>query len=113
MFTLTERRMRKICATLSEFNARLERHQWIDCHDFELVLRRLLNTGYREIKDVMRQLVKQEQYARLAAYYMQFSNAPGPVAEFQEPLARLYGVRHYGSPEFASARDEYWSAISR
>ena len=35
--------------------------------------------GYRELKDIVRDLARVEEFQHLAAYYMEHSNPTGPV----------------------------------
>jgi hypothetical protein len=58
-----------------------------------------------------------DEYTHLAAYYMEHSNAPGVVTEFQPSLAKLYGIRWYGDNTREAKRAAYWdgafASISR
>ena len=79
----------------------------------ERELRDCWDTGYREIKDIMIQLLKDERYVYLASYFMENSNSSvGVVTEFQEPLAILYGVKSfYHDKSYKEKRKKFWDTF--
>jgi hypothetical protein len=55
------------------------------------------------------ELADNGRFQEVAAYFIEHSNAPGPVAEFKPVLARLYGVKSYDHDvEMELKRDQFW-----
>ena len=78
--------------------------------DLETELRKCWKTGYRELKDIMRELSKQDYYRYLAARYME-TGYPGVVSEFQSALADVYGIESFQSAERDSKREVFWKEL--
>ena len=112
MYKLTERRLNKARSILDEHKSILDTHGTIDVGAFEMSLRECWNLGYQELKDIIIALSKLDDYVYLAAYFMEHSNAPGVVSEFKRPLAKLYGITHYSSPNRESAQRDFWAKKS-
>src|SRR3954471_21648518 len=108
MFTLTEHRLEAAKRVLDKYRATLQEQHRFDAAALEQELRQCWSTGYREIKDNMIQLLATDEYPLVAAWYMEHSNAPGVVVEFQAPLAKLYGVASYHSPEREEKQRQFW-----
>lgn len=83
----------------------------MDLRAFEGELRELWDLGYQEIKGVIVDLSEHGRCEQVAAYYMQHSNAPGPVFEFKRRLAELYGIKRYDSEERVAKQNEYWNQV--
>lgn len=113
MYTLTERRFKKAKSILEKYRAQMLKYKIIQAMALERDLRDCWDTGYREIKDIMIQLLKDERYVYLAAYFMENSNSSvGVVMEFQEPLATLYGAKSfYHDKNYKEKRDAFWNAF--
>ena len=109
MYKLTAMREEKATDILSKHRQAMAEHGRIITHQFEQELRECWNIGYQELKDIVIELFKRPEYQRMAAYYMQHQNTPGPVSEFKPHLAKLYGVEYYDSPETKAKRKAYWS----
>lgn len=109
MYKLTERRLAKAKELLDNSAALLAKKRGINCMEFEMQLRECWDTGYREIKDIMQQLLKMPEYRLLAAYYMQNSGGPGIVSEFQEPLCKFYGIPWKAQAPDESTVKKFWS----
>jgi hypothetical protein len=108
MYRLTERRLMLAQPILEKHRGDLYNHQRFDCSTFEHQLRQCWNVGYQELKDIMQDLLKRERYRYVAAYYMEHSNAPVVVMEFQIPLAKEYGIRNYHGNDREDKRRAYW-----
>jgi hypothetical protein len=113
MYKLTERRRAKAEPILEKYRTQLQEKGVIDAQQFEKELRDCWNTGYQEMKDIAKQLLKISQYRFLAAYYMEHSNGMRTLvaSEFKEALAHLYGVKHYDSPDRESKRRAFWKGL--
>ena len=110
MYRLTERRLARAKATLERFRAELfERHSF-DAQSFEQELRDTWTLGYRELKDIMCEMLKLDRYREVAAYYMEH-NGPAVVSEFKKPLAALYGITRYSAPEREETRRKFWAGV--
>jgi len=48
---------------------------------------------------------------RVGIYYMQNSNPPGPISEFQAPLAKAYGIASYHDQDRQQKQEELWAAF--
>lgn len=77
-------------------------------YDFESRLCRHLGKSYRRLKPMMIALLDDPRYAYVAVRYMETSNSTGVVAEFRRPLAMMYGIENYDSPEREEARKAFW-----
>ena len=108
VYKLTDRRLEDAREILERFRSQLHRSRHIDNVSFEHELRKVWGIGYQELKWIIRDLAKTDRYRLLAAYYMQYQNAPGPVSEFQKPLADLYGTKHYDAADKDGARKAFW-----
>lgn len=113
MFTLTERRFESAKPILDKYLEKLRSNHQYDTGSLEHELRQSWNTGYQEIKDIMIQLLDVDEYSTVAAWYMEHSNAPGVVSEFQGPLANLYGVASYNSPDREEKKEQFWKRAFR
>jgi HJR/Mrr/RecB family endonuclease len=111
MHRLTERRKKQAREVLDRYTRQLHNSRNFVAAQLEHELRDLWGLGYRSLKGIMIDMVSNHpEYAHLAAYYMEHSGAPGVVSEFQEPLAKLYGLRSWrydGDKE--SKRTAYWN----
>ena len=111
MYRLTERRKVKAREVLDRYTRQLHDSRAIVAGQFEHELRQLWRLGYQTLKDIMIDILSNHpEYAHLAAYYMEHSNAPGVVSEFQEPLATLYGLTSwYYDDDTETKRTAYWN----
>ncbi len=110
MYRFTERRKSKARDVLDHYTKELHDTRHIDSLSLEMGLRGLWEIGYQKLKDIMIDIAaRHSEYAHLAAYYMEHSNTPGVVAEFQGPLAKLYGLSSwYYDDAKELKREEYW-----
>jgi len=109
MYRLTDRRRKKAQRILDAYKLKHDAGQPMSAKSFEKELRECWNIGYQELKDIIEDLSKIEEYTYLAAFYMENSNSGfGVVSEFKPVLAKLYGIKWYDAPERASARDQFW-----
>lgn len=113
MYTLTERRFEKIKPILETHRERFLEVGWIDTGAFERELRDTLDTGYQELKQVALSLSKMPRYQHIAAYYMQNQNATGPVSEFKDRLAELYGTKTYDHFDSDGKRKKFWERATK
>lgn len=113
MYTLTERRFKKAETILEKYREQMLEYGKIQTMALERDLRVCWNTGYREIKYIMIQLLKDERYVYLAAYFMEHSNSSvGVVMEFQDPLVTLYGAKSfYHDKSYKEKREDFWNAF--
>lgn len=114
MASLTPRRFEAARPILDKYREQLHRTGHVDAGDLEGELRKCWNIGYQELKDIIIDLAKRDEYRYLAAYYMEHSNAPGVVTEFQGTLAALYGVEsYYHAPDREEKREAFWQTMKR
>ncbi len=112
MSRLTDRRRAKADPILRRYRTQLHSTGKIEACELEIELRECLNLGYQGLKGIIEDLAKQKDYVYLAAYYMENSNAgAGVVNEFQDDLARLYGIKWYHSPERDKKRKLFWRKL--
>ncbi len=107
-YRLTERRLDAARDILDKYAEQLRRSKRIDSMGLEHELRETWDLGYRELKDIMSDLLKTDEYKYIAAYYMQHQNPMGPVSEFKADLAALYGLNWYDSPERQKKQAAFW-----
>jgi hypothetical protein len=112
MYRLTQKRLASAEAILEKYRAQLFANKSFDARSFELELRHLWQTGYREMKWVAVQLLKNERYREVAVYYMEHSNPATAVAtEFKRPLASIYGVKAFDAPEREQMQKKFWANV--
>jgi hypothetical protein len=101
MYKVTQRRLTKAQPILERHRAELHRSGMTDARAVEMALRECWNVGYQEMKDLAADLLKQERYRFLAAYYMENSNGSRQrvAMEFKDDLAKLYGIRWYDAKD--------------
>ncbi len=109
MANLTPQRLTRAADILERYRSALFTGRKYDTGQFEHELRDLWTVGYQELKGIMIDLAGHGRFQEVAAYYMEHSNAPGVVSEFQRPLTELYGVRSYHhSPDFEEKKAAFW-----
>ena len=109
MYRLTKRRKEKAREILDRYTQQLYNQRSID-GPLERELRELWKVGYQELKWIMIDMLeKHPEYAHLAAHYMEYSNGPGVVMEFQGSLAEVYGLSSwYYDAEKEKKRAAFW-----
>lgn len=113
MYRLTKIRLEKARHILEKYRDKLYRHFHFDAGQFEMELRKCWNLGYQELKSIAKELYKDARYQYVAIYYMEHSNAPGVVVEFQRLLSEAYGVKWYHAPDLQDKRDKLWDNFRR
>jgi hypothetical protein len=108
MYRLTEKRLAAAAGVLEKYRAQLFAKRAFDADRFERELRDLWKTGYREMKAVAIQLLKNQRFREVAVYYMEHSNVG---AEFKVPLASVYGVKGFDVPERDEAQKRFWANV--
>jgi hypothetical protein len=110
MYRLTHKRKKLARDILEKWTRELHDRRWIDARLMEHELRECWQLGYQELKDLMIDTMENHsEFAHLAAWYMEHSNATGAVVEFQGPLSRLYGLRSwYYDDERDAKHAAYW-----
>lgn len=112
MYRLTEKRLARAEGILEKYRAELFAKRSFDALIFERELRELWKVGYQEMKSIAGDMLKNERYHEVAAYYMEHSNpGAGVAAEFKLPLASLYGVRSFDAPEREEMRKRFWTNV--
>jgi hypothetical protein len=111
MYRLTDDRFEKAQPTLERYRTQLHTRRKIDAKGFEKELRTCWDTGYREVKDILKRLSETTRYKFLAAYYMEHSDGSKPLTEFWPTLSELYGVDYYQSPMRESKREAFWRKL--
>jgi hypothetical protein len=110
MYVLTEKRFTIVEPILAKYRDFLRVSGTFDSTSLERDMREALGIGVREFKDIIRHIVKKHaKYKRVAAYYMQYSNAIGPTSAFKGMLARLYGVPSYNDRKRPAKQQRYWA----
>lgn len=91
MFNVTELRLDKARSILDDYKEKLDRRGAFDALKLEHDLRKCWNTGYRSIKDAMRQLYRRNElgYSQLAEHYMRAGGLLMPM-EFKSELGLLH-----------------------
>ena len=110
MYRLTERRLAAAQEILDRYADWLQDRHGINSAMLEKELRDVWDIGYQELKDIIIDMLNQDGYRLIAAYYMQHQSATGPVSEFQPHLARLYGTRMYDPFDEEGKQSAFWEA---
>ncbi|HUE69845.1 MAG TPA: hypothetical protein VMP01_03060 [Pirellulaceae bacterium] len=111
MYKLTERRLEAARDILEKYREQLHRSGSISAMSLEKELRDCWGgMGYQTLKGIIIDMLNNERYRLVAAYYMQHQNAPGPVSEFKPHLARLYGTPTYDPFDKQGTRKAFWEA---
>lgn len=114
MYRLTERRKAKAAPILEKYGAQLHQTGEIEVRRFEDALRDCWGIGYRELKDIIVEMSRMDEFKYLSAYYMENSNSGvGVVMEFQPALAKLYGIQHYHHKDLENRRKEFWKGLAK
>jgi hypothetical protein len=108
VYKLTKRRLDAAEPILEKYRSHLHKSRHMQSMVLERELRDCWGIGYQELKDIIIDLAKTDRYRLVAAYYMQHQNAPGPVSEFQKPLADLYGTPHYDPFDKDGKQKAFW-----
>lgn len=108
MYRLTEIRLRKAEPILENYRRRLYERFRFEPGLLERELRECWNVGYQELKDIFKDMLKQERYRYVAIYYMENISGAAVVSEFWEPLAEAYGVRYFRAPDMEQKCEEFW-----
>lgn len=107
-----EKRRESAQPILENYRAKLFANRSFDAQAFERELRDLWKTGYQEMKSISLDMLKNERYREVAAYYMEHSNAgTGVAAEFKLALASLYGVKSFHAAECDDMRERFWTRV--
>lgn len=109
MYRLTERRFEAALSIFEKYQTHIDAGYHINSLAFERELRDCWNVGYRELKDILIQLLSNPRYELLAASYMETSNGGQIVTEFQESLERLYGSQQCHGSDWTQKRDDFWN----
>ena len=110
---LTDARLAKMEPIIEKYRAQLFAQRGYEAHSIERELKDLFDISYQGVKPLMLGLAKHGRYVELAAWYMEHSNL-GPdrvVVEFQDTLAKLYGIRWYHAADRAEKRAAYWEGV--
>jgi hypothetical protein len=115
MYRVTQRRLTKAQPILDRHRAELHRTGATDVTAFEMALRACWKVGYQEMKDLATDLLKNDRYRFLAAYYMENSNGSRQrvAMEFKDDLAKLYQVQWYDAKDRERKRSEFWATMPR
>ncbi len=108
MAELTEKQFDDAKSTIEQYREKLSKVKQFDARSFERDLRKIWDLGHQEVKGLIVELSHHGRCEQVAAYYMEHSNAPGVVIEFQRRLAELYGISSYQSSDRVSKQNEYW-----
>ena len=109
MYRLTERRLAKALDILEKYRAQLRKCMRFEAGCFERELCECWGVGYREMKGLAEDMLKNERYRHVAVYYMEHSNTPGVSDNFKDPLSRVYGIKWYNDPDMPEKRDMFWA----
>jgi hypothetical protein len=111
MYRLTEDRFEKAKPILERYRTQLHNRGKINARGLEKELRKCWDSGYQEVKDIVKRLSKTTRYRYLAAYYMEHSETGGVVTEFWPTLSELYGIDYYQSPMREKKREAFWKKL--
>lgn len=113
MYKLTERRLEAARDILEQFRGWLYERGSFDAGYLEGQLRKCWDIGYQSLKDIMIDMFEHHpRYKYVAAWYMQHSNAPGVVSEFQKSLASLYHLRYFHTSERDDFGKGFWATFT-
>ena len=116
MCRLTDHRKTEAREVLDRYNQQLHDTRKICRSDLELKLRDIWGLGYQNLKGIMIDILSNHpEYEHLAAYYMDvdYDGITGVVMEFQQPLAKLYGLTSWHDEEKKAKRTAYWKDAFR
>jgi hypothetical protein len=108
MATLTPKRLEQAREILDRHNAALLKRPDYDLGTMERELKEVWGLNYQSLKGIIIDLSKRDEYALLAAKYMEHGT-PGIVSEFQRPLANLYGAEYFRSADYNEKREAFWA----
>lgn len=109
MYRLTQRRLQKAQSILDEaFIFLVKTKGQAFPYDFERNLRNCWNIGYQELKDIMKDVLKEEKYKYLAVLYME-AGGECVVCEFQAPLAKVHGLKYFTRDGLLANRHKFWN----
>ena len=109
VYQLTNNRLEKVMTFLERHRSSLVSTGAMDTHQFEDDLKRLLKLNYKQVKDILIDIVNRyPRYRYLALYFMQYCNPTGPVMEFRSTIARAYGLEFFTPDEVDARSKEFW-----
>jgi hypothetical protein len=110
MFKLTEKRFAKVESSLERYRSKLVEKGDFDPSSLEKELKDLLSTGYKEVQDLCKDIVKRYPRFRLVAIrVLEFEGGTGVDAIVQGTLAKAYGISNFNSDERAAAKEAFWT----
>jgi hypothetical protein len=108
MYKLTEKRLEEAHGILEKYREQLRTKRYMDSSGLDAELRQCWQIWYQQLKDIMIDMLSNERYKHVAAFYMQHQNAIGPVSEFKPHLAELYGTDDYDHFDKDGSQKAYW-----
>lgn len=110
MYRLTERRYEKALPIFESHRKRLESGQHVNTLELSRQLRECWDTGTKEIKSAMTQLLDDPRFGLVAASYLRYRDGSGVTHEIKPRLAALYGLAKFDSPERHEKEQSFWAA---
>lgn len=107
MLSLTPHRFKKAKPILDRYRDTFQSTQQLNAKALEQELKDSLELGPQVINTIMIDLLSKKEYVLLAARYME-SGEPNVSLEFMIPLAKLYRVKPYHSPDREEKKRAFW-----
>jgi len=107
MIKLTERRIQQAREILDRYRDELWERRSFNLKELERELLQVWELGYRELKHLIVDLATWNDYELIAVKFME-AGAPGVDSEFRTPLAKIYGIAGYNSPQRKQKQADYW-----
>lgn len=83
MYRLTARRLQNATGILEKYMTILSKKPSFNAMQFEHELRQCWGLGRRELRDIMKDVLKNGRYRNVAIYYIEHGNDTGVVSEFR------------------------------
>ena len=106
MANLTVRRLEQAKEILDRHNASFLESHYLDERGLEMELRELWGLGYQELKGIMIDLSKEQEYSLLATRYME-TGFPSVISEFKATLANVYGLPTFHVADLEAKKKEF------
>ncbi len=107
---LTPSRLNRAKPNLDRYRDLLLKTGKLNFPAFEKELKEAWKVGYQELKSMIIDLVKRQEYTPLAVRYME-EGEPGVAAEFKRHLAKIYDVKSYHAKDREEKQKQYWDRV--
>jgi hypothetical protein len=108
MHRLTARRFAAARALLDQSRQELFTSFGFHTGNLDKELRAHWHVKDQELKEIMRDLLNDDRYREVIAYWMEHRNTAGVDQEFEQPLAEVYGAESWFDLDLEQKRKAYW-----